>query len=183
MRRRLTITEQADSVEHFVKRRSNAIVTAMVDSSGWHELVQQLESLSEERLAHLRVLAARADGNLPADSALNHTLEVYSLSQLILALHHQLVAQSAVVSHVLNEWFRTHRGMSIVQFEAGIHLDCARALLLDVDYACPPRDVALRQLSLAEEHCRAACLPEDPPISPARALLAEIVLRGERLRR
>jgi hypothetical protein len=178
--RHASIIEQMDSIERFTKRRMSEIMTAMVDSSEWQSLAKQIDELSEERVAHLRILANRAAA-LPAEEALRQTLKVYTLTDLMLALDHQLVEQSDVVSHVLNDWFHTHRGVSLAEFEARLHQDAARTLLLDLDYAHPPADALLTQLKLAEEHCRAAWLPDEPETAPSHLLCSEIELRRRRL--
>lgn len=179
--RHLSIVEQIDSIERFTKRRMGEIMAAMVDSTEWQALVKQIDELSAERLTHLRILANRAASGLPAEEALRHTLKVYSLTELMLSIDRQLIDQSDVVSHVLNDWLHTHRGVSLAEFEARLHQDAARTLLLDLDYANPPLDAHLNQLKLAEEHCQAASLPDEPETAPSRLFSSEIALRRRRL--
>jgi hypothetical protein len=178
--RHASIVEQMDSIERFTKRRMSEVMTAMVDSTEWQALAKQIDELSEERVAHLRILANRAAA-LPPAEALRQTLKVYSLTDLMLAIDHQLVDQSDVVSHVLNDWFHSHRGVSLAEFEARLHQDAARTLLLDLDYAHPPADALLTQLKLAEEHCHAAWLPGESETAPSHLLCSEIALRRRRL--
>ncbi len=179
--RHMSIIEQLDSIERFTKRRMSEIMAAMVDSSEWQALVEQIDDLSEERVQHLRILANRSASGLPAEEALRHTLKVYSLTELMLAIDRQLIDQSEVVSHVLNDWLHTQRGVSLAEFEAHLHLDAARTLLLDLDYANPPLDAHLNQLKLAEEHCRAAWLPDETDTAPSHLFCSEITLRRRRL--
>lgn len=173
------IVEQMDVIEKYTRRRLNEILTAMVESSGWQALIQQIDELFADRLVHLRALAGRAASGLSTEAALRHTLEAYSLSRLMLSLHEQLVAQSAIVTQVLDDWFKTHRNISISQFESHLQLDCARILLLDLDYAQPAPDLIREQLNLAEQHCQLVAAEADP--GALQAILAEITLRRQRL--
>ena len=71
--------------------------------------------------------------------------------------------------------------MAISQFEARMHLDRGRILLLDLEYAGVGQELTLAQLDLAEKHCRAASSLDDADSSPAKVLWAEIDLRRKRL--
>jgi hypothetical protein len=179
--RHASIVEQMDSIERFTKRRMSEVMAAMVDSTEAQALVKQIDELSAERVDHMRVLANRATSGLPVEEALRHTLKIYSLTDLMLAIDHQLIGQSEVVSHVLNDWFHTNRGVSLAEFEAHLHQDAARTLLLDLDYAHPPAEACLSQLKLAEEHCLAAWPPGESETASSHPLLSEIALRRRRL--
>ena len=179
--RRQAIVERLESIDQTNRRQMRSLIAVMVDSGDWQELGQQLVALSDERVEHLRVLAQRHDSLLTAEKARFHTLEAYRLALLIFALHEELIDTSDVVREYLDGWFRSHRRISLAEFSARINLDCARTLLLDLDYARPEAPTALRQLDLASEHCADIIELGGGAVSQYDSLLFEITLRKERL--
>ena len=157
------------------------MTAAMVEANDWQALGQQFDSLLDRQLEHLKTLASRHDGSFTTEEALHHTLEAYRLSGLILTLHDQFVAESDLVTELLDEWLQAHRGTTTSQLGMKVHLDCARILLLDLDYARPSPKNTLAQLNLAEEYCASACSPGEDEHSPCKTLMSEIALRKRRL--
>ena len=179
--RRHTILEQVEGITQANRKQVRALLATMVDSGDWQELGQQIIAISDQRIEHMRVLAQRHDSSLTAERAMSHTFEAYRLSLLIFALHDELIEQSDVVRQLLDEWFRSTRGIGLAEFGARVNMDCARLLLLDLDYARPLAPVAENQLDLAAEHCASAAESGHGKNSTCDSLRAEITLRKERL--
>jgi len=173
------IVEQLGRIERVNRKQLHELTAAMVESKDWRALGEQFDALFEKRLVHLRALARRHAAVLSVGKALHHTVEAYRLSCLMLDLYEKFVAPSEVVTSVLDEWFRAHRNMSTKEFISKIHLDCARILLLNLDYAQPPRSIVLEQLVMAETCC--SCMGALDSDATAQTLLAEIALRRDRL--
>ena len=177
----VAIVDQLDFIERINKKQMQVMTAAMVEANDWQSLGQQFGSLLDRQLEHLKALATRHKGSFITEEALHHTFEAYRLSCLILNLYDEFVAESDAVTELLDEWFQAHRGTTISQLGMKVHLDCARILLLDLDYACPPSETALVQLNLAEEYSTSACFLDDDEHSPCKVLMSEIALRKRRL--
>jgi hypothetical protein len=178
---RSTIIDQLDSIERANKKQMQSLIAQMVESQDWRALGEQLSLLSDEEVEHLRVLAQRHNHTLSPLEALLHTREAFRTASLILSLYDELVADSDIVRDVLDQWFKMRRGTTIAQFSQKIHLDCARILLLDLEYASPPPGIIRDQLDLAEDFCSDVVSPDSDQYSPALLLLSEIALRKGRL--
>jgi len=179
--RRQPIVEQLESITHANRKQTRALLAVMVDSGDWQELGQQILAISDQRIEHMRVLANRNDSSLTAEKAMFHTFEAYRLSLLIFAIHEDFIEQSDVVREFLDEWFQSTRGISLAEFGARVNLDCARILMLDLDYARPATATATNQLDLAAEHCAGAAESGCGANSTCDSLRAEIMLRKDRL--
>ena len=177
----VAIVDQLDFIERTNKRQMQVMTAAMVEANDWQALGQQFSLLLDRQLEHLKALATRHKGSFITEEALHHTFEAYRLSCLILNLYDEFVAESDAVTELLDEWFQAHRGTTISHLGMKVHLDCARILLLDLDYACPSWETTLVQLHLAEEHSTSACFPDDDEHSLCKVLVSEIALRKKRL--
>jgi hypothetical protein len=177
----VTIVDQLDFLERANKDQMQVMTADMVEANDWQALGQQFDSLLNRRLEHLKTLASRHNGSFTTEEALQHTLEAYRLSGLILTLYDQFVAESDVVTELLDEWLQEHRGTTTSQLGMMVNLDCARILLLNLDYACPSLETSLEQLNLAGEYWASACSPHEDEHSPCKVLLSEIALRKRRL--
>lgn len=173
------IVKHLGRIQRANKKQLFELMAAITESGDWRALGKQFDTLFDKRLAHLRALTKRNSAVLPIGKTLRHTIEAYRLSRLILDLYERFVAPSELVTSTLDEWFRVSRNLSMTEFVSRIHLDCARILLLNLDYAQPLQKTAMEQLDMAETYCSAANLPESD--AAAQTLLAEIALRRERL--
>ncbi|GEM_PF-6598463 len=172
------IVKHLDRIQRANKKQLFELTAAITDAGDWRALGKQFDALFDKRLVHLRALTKRNTAVLPVGKALNHTIEAYRLSRLILDLYEKFVAPSELVTSTLDEWFRASRNLSITEFISRIQLDCARILLLNLDYAQPLCKTAIEQLNMAETYCSAANLPDND--AAAQTLLAEIALRRQR---
>lgn len=177
---RPAIVEQLDSVEKLTTQQLAHLLITMADSREWQALGRQFDSLFEQRLTHLRALAACPPNNISRGQALRHTFEAFRISRLIMALYDELVAKSDVVAEVLNGWFVANRGMTVSEFGANVNFDCAHILLMDLDYARPTSETTLAQLRLAEKFCHSACSADRDCSRSPRTLLSEIERRKQR---
>jgi hypothetical protein len=175
------IVENLNSIDMLTTQQLSRLLISMAEASDWQVLGKHFDVLSKQRLVHLRALVARPQNSVSPEQALHHTMEAYCISCLIIALYDELVAQSEVVSEVLDEWFRANGGMSVSEFRASVDVDCARILLIDLDYSRPSRETSLAQLRLAEKHCQNVGIAPEEDSSPVHAVLSEIELRKKRL--
>jgi len=176
---RTLIVENLNSIDRLTTQQLSRLLISMAEASDWQVLGKHFDSLSEQRLVHLRALVARPQNNMSPEQALHRTMEAFRISCLIIALYDELVAKSEAVSEVLDEWFRANGRMSVSEFRARVNIDCARILLIDLDYSRPSREKSLAQLRLAETYCQNAGVAPEDDSSPAHAVLSEIELRKE----
>lgn len=177
----VAIVDQLDSIERANKQHMHKITAALMESDDWQALARQFDTLLDRHVEHLKAVSTLSRRSGMIRQALHHTRETYRLSCLISALHEHFVAGSDVVSGLLDEWFLEHRATTTSRIRTKVRLDCARVLLLDLDYARPSPKTALAQLELAEKHRSAVCPSDDDVSTPCSILKSEIALRMERL--